>query len=169
MKRISNAPIHSNQMVNLDVVSPFAKVPIDDTLAVVRGELAAYPLLEECIYIPIDNLMEMMTFCVETIYFRMGSDIYQEEGLSMGSPLSPVLASIYAEYIEEMTLGSTSLKPSMWFRYIDDTFILWPHRDDVQTSFDNMNSIRPSKQFSMEKEQDNKLPFLDILVMETEG
>ena len=36
-----------------------------------------------------DNLMEMLTFSVETTYFRMGSDIYrQEERLSIGWPLS---------------------------------------------------------------------------------
>ena len=74
----------------------------------------------------------MLTFCVETTYFGMGSDIYQqEEGLAMGLPLSPVLANIYMKYFEEMALGSTSLNPSMWLRYVDDTFILWPHQEDV--------------------------------------
>ena len=39
---------------------------------------------------------------------HLGSNIYrQEEGLAMGSPLSPVLANIYMEYFEEMALGST--------------------------------------------------------------
>ena len=98
-------------MVSLDVVSLFTKIPTDEILAVVRDKLAANPLLEGRTCIPIDNLMEMLTFCVETTYFGMGSDIYrQEEGLAMGSPLSPVLANIYIEYFEEMALGSTSLK-----------------------------------------------------------
>ena len=69
VERISDAPIHSNQMVNLDVVSLFTKVPTDETLAVVRDKLAADSLLEERTCIPIDNLMEMLTFCVETTYF----------------------------------------------------------------------------------------------------
>ena len=43
LERISDAPIHSNQMVSLDVVS----------LAVVRNKLTADPLLEEHICIPI--------------------------------------------------------------------------------------------------------------------
>ena len=86
----------------------------------------------------------------------------------MGLPLSPVLANIYMEYFEEMALGSTSLKPLMWFRYVDDTFILWPRQEDVQTLLDHVNSIRPSIQFSMEKEQNNKSPFLDVLVTCTE-
>ena len=148
-------------MVSLDVVRPFTKVPTDEILVVVvvvvRDKIAADPLLEERSYIPIDNLMEMLTFCEETTYFGIVSDIYQqEEGLAMGSPLSPVLANIYKEYFEEMALGSTSIKPSMWLRYVDDTFILWPHKEDVQILLDHVNSIRPSIQFTMEKEQDNK-------------
>ena len=152
VERISNVPIRSNQMVNLDVVSLFTKVPTDETLAVVRDKLTADTLLEEHTCIPIDNLMEMLTFCVETTYFGMGSDIYRQEGLAMGSSLSLVLADIYLEYFEEMALGSTSLKPLMWLRYVDDTFVLWPHQEDVQKLLDHVNSIWPSIQFTLEKE-----------------
>ena len=169
MERISDAPIHFNQMVSLDVVTLFTKVPTDETLAVILDNLAADPLLEERTCIPIDYLMEMLTFCVKTTKFAKWSDLYpQEEGLAMGLPLSPVLANIYMEYFEEMALGSTPLKLSMWLRYIYDTFILWPHQEDVQALLNRVNSIQPSIQFSMEKEQDNKLPFLDILVTRTE-
>ena len=52
----------------------------------------------------------------------------------MGSPLSPVLANIYMEYFEEIALGSPSLKPSIWLRYVDDTFILWPHQENQVNS-----------------------------------
>ena len=83
----------------------------------------------------------------------------------MGSP-SSVLTNM--KYFEEMALGSTSLKPSMWLRYVDDTFILWLHQKDVQTLLDHVNLTQPSIQFIMEKEQDNKLPFLNILVTCTE-
>ena len=104
--------------------------------------------------------MEMLAFCVKTTYFGIGTDIYiQKEGLAKGLPLSPVLAYKFMEYFEEMTLGSISLKPAMWLRYVDNTFILWPHQENVQTLLDHVNSIRPSIQFTKEKEQDNKLPF----------
>ena len=85
---MSNDPIRSNQMVSLDVLSLFTKVPTDETLAMVRNKLTADPLLEEHTCIPIDNLMEMLTLCVETTYFGMGSDIYRQ-GLAIGAPLSP--------------------------------------------------------------------------------
>ena len=67
-----------------------------------------------------------------------------------------------------MALGSTSLKLSMWLKYVDDTFILRPHQEDVQILLDHVNSIQPSIQFMMEKEQDNKIPFLDVLITHTE-
>ena len=152
VERISDVPIHSNQMVSLVVVSLFTKVPTDETLAVVRDKLAADPLLEKRTYIPIYNLMEMLTFCVETTYFGMRYNIYrQEEGLAIGSTLSPVLANIYIEYFEEMALGFISLRPSMWVRYVDDTFILWSHQKHVQILLDHVNSIQPSIQLTMEK------------------
>ena len=80
VERISNATIHSHQRVSFYEVSLFTKVPTDETLAVVRDKLAADPLLEECTCVPIDNLIEMLTFCVETTYFGMGSDIVTSIG-----------------------------------------------------------------------------------------
>ena len=77
VERISDAPIHSNQMGSLDVVSLFTKVPANETLAVVWDKLAADPFLEERTSILVDNLI-----CVETTYFGIGSDIYRQEGLA---------------------------------------------------------------------------------------
>ena len=157
-ERISNAPIHSNQMLCLDVVC-------SQRYVLMRHLLTADLLLKEGTYIPIDNPKEMLTFCVKITYFRMGSDLYRpKDGLAMGSTLS-VFANIFMEYFKEITLGSISLKPSMWLRYVDVTFILWSYREDVQTLLDQVNSIRPSIQFIMKKELDNKLPFLDVLVI----
>ena len=88
MERISYASIRFNQMISLDIVSLFTKVPTDEILAVVQDKLIVDSLLEKCNYIPTDNLMKMLTFCVEKTYFRLGSALYQEEeGLVMGSSL----------------------------------------------------------------------------------
>ena len=75
MEKICKAPIPSNQMVSQDV-SLFTRVPTDERLTVIWDKLAADPSLEECTCIPIDKLMEMLTFCVETTDFKIESDIY---------------------------------------------------------------------------------------------
>ena len=169
MEIIKDAPILSNQMVCLDMVSLFTKVPTEEALSIVRDRLASDLSLEEQTGIPIDNLMEMLTFCTQTTHFGMGSHIYQQdEGLAMGSPLSPAMVNIYMEYFEEMALESISLKPTIWLRYIHDTFILWLHQEDVQILLDHVNSTRPLIRFTMEKESNNTLPFLDVQISQTE-
>ncbi|KAK4871974.1 hypothetical protein RN001_016098 [Aquatica leii] len=45
-------------------------------------------------------------------------------GAAMGSPLSPVVANIFMESFETVPLESSILKPKVWFRYVDDTFIV---------------------------------------------
>ena len=72
------------------------------------------------------------------------------------------------ECFEEMASRSTSLKPSMCHRCVDDIFILWPHQEDVQTIRTHVNSIRLSTQFTMEKEQNDTLPFLGVFAARTE-
>jgi hypothetical protein len=81
----------------------------------------------------------------------------------MGSPLSPVIADVFMEHIEETALEGATHKQLCWFRYSDDTFVNWPHGPGKQSEFlDQPNSIHESIQFTMETEKDGHLPFLDI-------
>jgi hypothetical protein len=61
----------------------------------------------------------------------------------MGFPLTPIVANIYMEFFEQQALELASTKPDIWLRYVDDTFVLWPHgRQDLDDFFDPLNSIR---------------------------
>jgi hypothetical protein len=31
------------------------------------------------------------------------------------------------EDFEEKALNQATLKPTCWYRYVDDTFVIWPH------------------------------------------
>ena len=48
--KINKTPIHSNQMVSLNIVSLFLRVPTEEILTVVRDKLAADHSLEERTY-----------------------------------------------------------------------------------------------------------------------
>lgn len=67
----------------------------------------------------------------------------RQEGLAMGSALSPLIVNMYMKYSENLTLGSTTLKRSLELQYIDDTFMLWLQQEDVQVPLDHRNSIKP--------------------------
>ena len=83
----------------------------------------------------------------------------------MRNPLSPVVANIYMEYFEALAIESARLKPANWLRYVDDTFVVWKEgKDKLQDFLEHLNTIRPSIQFTMEVEEDVKIPFLDVLV-----
>ncbi|PNF14479.1 hypothetical protein B7P43_G18379 [Cryptotermes secundus] len=67
------------------------------------------------------------------------------------------------EDFEERALDLAPHKPRCWFRYVDDTFVIWPHGPDKLKDFLNhLNSIQQCIQFTMETETEGHLPFLDI-------
>jgi len=83
----------------------------------------------------------------------------------MGSPLSPTIANIFMEDFEIKALATARLKPSLWVRYVDDTFTIWPYGKEKLTEFINhLNSITPGIKFTYEIENKGQLPFLDVLV-----
>ncbi|KAG8236204.1 hypothetical protein J437_LFUL016712 [Ladona fulva] len=55
----------------------------------------------------------------------------QEQGVAMGSPLSPAVANLFMEQFEEKALNAAKKKPKCYFRYVDDTFVVWPHGEEA--------------------------------------
>ncbi|XP_076390580.1 uncharacterized protein LOC105662853 [Megachile rotundata] len=107
----------------------------------------------------VHDLLDNTTYRTDTYY-------EQVSGAAMGSPISPVVADIYMEYLENYILNNAPLKPSQWFRYVDDTFVVWSHgREKLGEFLDYINSLDPNIQFTMEIENpDRSLPFLDTLI-----
>ena len=85
----------------------------------------------------------------------------------MGSPFGPALANIFAGY-HESKLFSCVQKPTIYFRYVDDTFAVFKQESDVDDFQVTLNRLHPALKFTFEKEHDGKLPFLDILVEKNE-
>jgi hypothetical protein len=88
----------------------------------------------------------------------------------MGSPPSLVIANFYMEGFETKAINLTTHNPTCWYRYADDTFVIWPHGKDKVTEFLNhLNGIHNNINFTMEIE-DGHLPFLDIdIYRKTDG
>ena len=88
----------------------------------------------------------------------------------MGSPVSPLLANCYMAQFEQEALESSTHKPKVWYRYVDDTFVIWPHgMEKLQMFLEHLNSRHNNIKFTMELEDNGSLPFLDVLLTRTGG
>ena len=67
--------------------------------------------------------------------FFQGKFYEQRAGTSMGSPLFPVPPDIFIEEFETSSLLTADLQPSLWLRYVDGTFVVWPHGRDALQDF----------------------------------
>ena len=86
----------------------------------------------------------------------------QVDGVAMGSPLAPLLANWFIASKENTQLkNNDKTKPIFYTRYVDDIFVLIENNHDLDTFYNKMNTIHPNLQFTLERPNSNKLPFLD--------
>ena len=55
-----------------------------------------------------------------------------------------------------------------YFRYVDDTFCLFRSERDATLFLNYINNQHPNIRFTMEREVDHVLPFLDVLINNTD-
>ncbi|KAL9986793.1 hypothetical protein ACROYT_G000991 [Oculina patagonica] len=65
----------------------------------------------------------------------------------MGSPVSAVVANLYMESFEEQAITSSSCKPKIWTRYVDDTLAIL-ERGRVDSFVQYLNNLQPSIRFT---------------------
>ena len=92
-----------------------------------------------------------------------GQTYKQIHGCAMGSPVSPVVANICMEKIEEMAIKTTFAPPKTWKQFVDDSFSIIT-KNAVETFHNTLNSLDPSIQFTLEHENNGKLAFLDTVI-----
>ena len=103
----------------------FTNVPLDDVLNFLQRKFFPEDLR---LPLPTDIFLQLIRLCVESNSFSFEGKFYSQTfGVAMGSPLSPVLANLYMEFFESELLPSLPIRPSLWLRYVDDVFALWPH------------------------------------------
>jgi len=88
----------------------------------------------------------------------------------MGSLLSPVIANFFMEDFEKKAIEQATHKPICWFRYVDDTFIIWHHgQAKLEYFLIHLNGLHNKIQYTMEKEEGH-LPFVHIdIYRKTDG
>ena len=150
-------------LVSFDVVLLFTSVPIDLAIRVARHRLESDTSLSERTSLNVDDIMGLLlSLCLDAAFLSFRGKVYrQAQGTAMGSPVSVVVANLVMEDIEERALSTFHSLPRFWKRYVDDTCTAL-HPDLIEPFHSHLNSSEPCVQFTVEKESDGRLAFLDI-------
>ena len=153
-------------MCSFDVVSLFTNVPIDETIQICLDTLYRSnippPGIKE------DLLKKLLLKSTKDVEFSFNNCMYRQiDGVAMGSPLGPVLANIFLGYCE--SLIPDEMWPDMYCRFVDDTFSLFDGCESAEEFLNCLNRLHLSLRFTMEGEKNNRLPFMDVLVIRGES
>ena len=87
----------------------------------------------------------------------------------MGSPISPIVANLFMEDLEVKALSTAPTPPTLWRRFVDDTFIII-QRTSKESSIQDLNSIDDNIHFTCEEpNEDGSIAFLDMLITPDEN
>ena len=92
----------------------------------------------------------------------------QTHGTAMGTRMPPSYANLFLAKFETYALSRASFQPFIWWRYIDNTFVIWTRSaQDLNTVTSFLNDIHPTK-FTCDYSF-TSIPFLDVNVSLHDG
>ena len=164
------------KMISFDISNLFTNVPLHRTIQIILDKL--YGLEHTCTYSDkkrndwcskCKNRFEMkylLEAATKGTNFIFNSKNYtQINGVAMGSPLGPLFADIYVNYLEEKLMSQLKNNGLVyWKRFVDDTFAIVKKDAKIDKIIDVLNSFDNCIKFTYEEEVNNSLPFLDIYI-----
>ena len=151
-------------LVSFDVSSLFTNVPVGEAVSIIRERLKEDGTLGDRTTLLPERIADLLEMCLRSTYFSFGGNFYeQKEGAAMGSPVSAVVANLYMEFFEKLALETAPTRPRLWKRYVDDTFCIL-RKGSTEEVLHHLNGVRPTIKFTVEQEEDGKLPFLNTLL-----
>ena len=160
---IKKVSLENKFLVSYDVTSLFTNIPLEETI-----DLAINLIMENKPRLKITKTQLKKLFVIATsqTHFIFENNYYDQiDGVAMGSPLAPILANLFMGHHERLWLQDCSnCKPDFYKRYVDDIFAVFENEEKALKFFDYINNKHPNIKFTMEKEQDKQIAFLDVLI-----
>ena len=150
-------------LVTMDVVGLYPNIPDEGGLKALENTLNR----REDQSISSRSLMELAELSLKNNYFEHASKVFkQEQGTAIGAKFAPSYAIVYMGEFEENAIDDFPLKPWVWWRYIDDIFMIWEYGEETLNEFfEHLNCLDPN----IKLERPLKYPkiaidFLDVTV-----
>ncbi|XP_065671956.1 uncharacterized protein LOC136089796 [Hydra vulgaris] len=115
---------------------------------------------------PLVFFKKLLQISTSGSHFLFNGKFYDQlDGVAMGSPLAPILANMFIGFHEQTWVNNCSSSiPFFYKRYVDDIIAIFNSEFEAQEFFKHLNRQPKNLRFTMEKEKDNQIPFLDVLI-----
>ena len=168
-KFITGIPNNNYIMCSFDIKSLFTNIPLDETIEIILNQTTP------CVNSKFNNfsreqLRSLLELTAKNSFFTFNNKLYRQlDGVAMGTPCGPTLANIFLCFYETRWLQDCPLnfKPQIYRRYVDDTFLLFNNHHQINQFLNYLNNKHKNIKFTCDIEENNSLPFLDILINKT--
>lgn len=157
------------KMVSFDISSLYTNIPLNETIEIILKHL--YDNDNQVSTMKRKDMKKLLEFATKYSHFLFNGQIYdQVDGVSMGSPLAPLLAEIFLQDFEKKFLPSfKQMGVLYWKRYVDDTFVLLDANILPDFICEQLSKCYPLIKFTCGTENvedyiTNSLAFLDVSV-----
>ena len=157
-------------MASLDVKSLFTNIPLEETINISCDSLFSNEA--KINNFNRNDFEKLFRMALQKNFFNFDGKIYNRtDGVAMGSPLGPSLANAFLCFHEQIWLNDCpeDFKSVYYRRYVDGIFALFGSPDHLEKFTNYLNSKHKNIKFTYEKESNNSLPFLDILISRSEN
>lgn len=161
INKIKDSTIPTNSLfITLDVESMYTNILHEKGLESVKETFKSWS--NSPIYKAVIELLEL---CLNSNDFEFdGNWFLQNSGTTMGTKWSPHYADIHMAQFEKQALAKCADKPFLYFRYLDDIFIIWQHGRQAFSKFLHIfNSNQPPIKFKATIHE-NSIDFLDTTI-----
>ena len=156
-------------MVSFDVTSLYAKIPISDTLNIIKDYVNNDDQFTRKTAIPQDKFLDLVYLVLTTTWYTFNSQFYQQtDSVAMGGPASSTTAEIYMQAYERTAITTALHPPKVWERFVDDVYSILK-RTHLEIFFHHINNLHQNIKFTMEEESNGELAFLDTLLKRNNG
>jgi hypothetical protein len=164
IEKIENIKLsRSERLISFDVISLFPSIPILLVKSILEEK---WEIIKNYTNISKTLFFEILDFTIDdSTYFVFNNTVFKQiDGSAMGSNLSPILANIIMNELLDWTFNELQIKPKLIVKYVDDLLMILPSRK-IKLVLDKLNSFHQNLKFTFEEENNNQLPYLDLLLL----
>lgn len=152
---------HDDMIASFDVVALYTNVNQDEAIESVMNR---WNIIRKHTNIKKREFQELLEFWIkDNSFFMYNNTLYRQKyGLPMGSSLSGTLAGFVLDDLLNKVFQKS--QPKLIKKYVDDIIII-DKEDKIMEYFRKLNESHDTLKFTIETENNSRLPFLDTLVI----